>query len=248
MKGADMDTVKNNIALIQVIRKELRTDSRLLASVLGHRHRTIIENIDKYGKELLELGRVPFETGTFQTAGGPQSQRYALLNEDQCYFVLTLMRNNEQVAKAKLALVKAFSVAREHLREKQSVEWKRAREEGKLSRKAQTDVIEEFVEYATAQGSSNARHYYSNITKGTYKALYLLERSADIKSLRERLSVMQLNQLATAEGVARKTIAEYMDIGTHYRDIYKIAIDRVITLADLLGKQLPGNDNVQRLR
>lgn len=218
-----MDTVKNNIALIQVIRKELRTDSRLLASVLGHRHRTILESIDKYEKEMLELGFLPFQTEENRgTQGAPT--RYALLNEDQCYFILTLMRNNEQVAKAKLSLVKAFRDARERLREKQSVEWKRAREEGKLSRKAQTDVIEEFVEYATSQGSSNARHYYANITKGTYKALYLLERSADIKSLRERLSVMQLNQLATAEGVARKAIAEYMDLGTHYKDIYKVAI------------------------
>ena len=245
-----MDTVKNNIALIQVIRKELRTDSRLLASVLGHRHRTILESIDKYETQLKELGEIPFQTelGSVREQGGRSITRYALLNEDQSYFILTLMRNNEQVAKAKLSLVKAFRDARERLREKQSVEWKRAREEGKLSRKAQTDVIEEFVEYATAQGSSNARHYYSNITKGTYKALYLLERSAEIKNLRERLSVMQLNQLATAEGIARKAIAEYMDLGTHYKDIYKVAIDRVITLADLLGKQLPGNDNVQRLR
>ena len=171
-----------------------------------------------------------------------------MLNEDQCYFLLTLMRNSPVVVGAKLALVKAFSRARKQVNVRKSAEWKQARLESKLSRKAETDVIEKFVKYATAQGSSNAKHYYSNITKGTYKALYLLEKSAEIKNLRERLSVMQLNQLATAEGIARKAIAEYMDLGTHYKDIYKVAIDRVITLADLLGKQLPGNDNVRSLK
>lgn len=52
MQGIEITRIKN----------ELRTDSRLLASFLDHRHRTILENVDKYSAELLELGRLPFET------------------------------------------------------------------------------------------------------------------------------------------------------------------------------------------
>lgn len=66
---------------ITQIKNELRTDSRLLASFLDHRHRTILENVDRYLSEFNEFGMVPFETGTLETNGGKQSQRYAMLNE-----------------------------------------------------------------------------------------------------------------------------------------------------------------------
>ncbi len=125
---------------------------------------------------------------------------------------------------------------------KGTIGWKQARVEGKVSRRSLTDVIKEFVAYSEAQGSRSAKMYYTNITRGTYKALYMLEKAGDYKELREKLSTMQLNQLATAEAIAMKAIDEHMDMGTHYKDIYKIAIAKVIELSDLLGKQLPGED------
>ena len=57
----------NEISILEV-GSELRTDSRLLAKFLDHRHRTILENVDKYLPFFSEIGRVPFETGTIQTA------------------------------------------------------------------------------------------------------------------------------------------------------------------------------------
>lgn len=131
---------------------------------------------------------------------------------------------------------------------KLAVEWQKAREEGKLARKVETDVIKMFVEYATNQGSKNAHFYYANITKGTYKALFIIEKGSNIKGVRDILSTFQLNQLNTAEIIVQKAIAEHMEIGTHYKDIYKIAVSRVEELAHLLGKQLPGQDNVLQLK
>ena len=40
---------------------DLRTDSRDLASLLDHRHRSIFANITKYKDELESLGQVRFE-------------------------------------------------------------------------------------------------------------------------------------------------------------------------------------------
>ena len=54
----------NDISIIYSA-NELRTDSRDLASLLDHRHRTILENIDKYSDQLIELGPLPFETEYF---------------------------------------------------------------------------------------------------------------------------------------------------------------------------------------
>lgn len=75
--------------IISQIKNELRADSRTFAPKLGIRHRQLMDNIRKYEAQFLELGRVPFETETIETAGGPQQSVYALLNEDQAYFLLT---------------------------------------------------------------------------------------------------------------------------------------------------------------
>ena len=56
----------NDISIIYSA-NELRTDSRDLASLLDHRHRTIFESITKYSTELSELGILPFETERLKT-------------------------------------------------------------------------------------------------------------------------------------------------------------------------------------
>ena len=105
----------NDISIIYSA-NELRTDSRDLASLLDHRHRTIFESITKYSTELSELGILPFETERLKTDHlGEREHKFVMLNEDQCYFVLTLMRNNAHVVKSKLKLVKAFRDARSQL-------------------------------------------------------------------------------------------------------------------------------------
>ena len=83
----------NEISILEV-GSELRTDSRLLARFLDHRHRTILESIDKYIDKFHELNPLPFQTeeGKPLPQGGfSRPVRYALLNESQCYFLLTLM-------------------------------------------------------------------------------------------------------------------------------------------------------------
>ena len=106
--------------------------------------------------ELSELSEVPFQTesGEIRSQGGRSITRYALLTEDQCYFVLTLMRNNPKVVKAKLNLVKAFSNARAQLAERDL-----ARLDGKRVRKLEADSIKQLVEYASANGLKANLHY-----------------------------------------------------------------------------------------
>ena len=92
---------------LNLISNEFRIDSRLLAPELNHRHRTILESIDKYNTEFKSLGLLPFQTeARLMGQHGGGDVRYFLLNEDQCYFLLTLMRNNEHIVKSKLKLVK----------------------------------------------------------------------------------------------------------------------------------------------
>lgn len=211
------------LSIVQ-LKSELRTDSRLLAGFLDHRHRTILENIDKYNAELKSISGLPFETGTLETRGGIQSQRFAMLDEDQCYFLLTLMRNNERVVAAKLALVKAFKNARAQLALRDVV-----RLDGKLVRKAETDSIKLLVEYASANGSKSANRYYTNVTKMT-NALLGIESGQ-----REALDVNQLKQIAILESVVDIAIRDGVKAELPYKDIYQLAKERASHVVKAIG-------------
>lgn len=215
-----------NDIIVTAINGELRTDSRLLASKLDHRHRTILENIDKYLASFLELSELPFrtESGHERPQGGKSIVRYALLNEDQCFFLLTLMRNNPKVVKGKLALVKAFKDARCQIAIRDQ-----ARIEGKKIRHQETDSIKELVEYAKGQGSKSAEMYYANVTKMTNKALNISSAT------RNKLPSHALKQISVAETIVDIAIRDGMRAEMEYKDIYKLAKQRVIDSLGSLG-------------
>lgn len=204
---------------------ELRADSRTFVSKLDVRHRQLMENIRKYEPQFLELGRLPFETETLQTAGGPQQTSYALLNEDQAYFLLTLSRNSEAVVAAKLALVKAFRQARGHIAKTET-----ARIEGKKARSEETAAIAELVQYATDHGSESAKMYYVSITKMTNKLLGLESGK------RDSLPPHALDALRLAETMIDVAIRDGLRAGLHYKQIYALAKDKVSLLVPLLPK------------
>jgi len=92
---------------------EYRVDSRLLSDHVENKHKNVLALIDRHITQFRSLGALPFETRVLDTGGLPQ--RWAMLNEGQCYFLLTLARNNEAVVSLKLALVQTFQRTREQL-------------------------------------------------------------------------------------------------------------------------------------
>ena len=207
--------------IISQIKNELRADSRTFAPKLDIRHRQLMDNIRKYEAQFLQLGILPFQTEEINGRGQPE--KYALLNEDQSYFLLTLSRNSDKVVAAKLALVKAFREARAHMARADS-----ARIEGKKVRREETDAIKELVQYATDRGSESARMYYTTITKMTNSVLGLEAGQ------RDSLPPVQLDRLRLAETMIDVALRDGMRAGLPYRQIYALARDRVLALVPLL--------------
>ncbi len=107
----------NDSNVIQLVRAdgEARVDSRLIAEQLGMEHAGTIKLIRKYPADFRELGPIGFEIqkGKKLPQGGyAKATEYALLNEDQCYLLLTYSRNTKKVRALKVKLVKAFRDAR----------------------------------------------------------------------------------------------------------------------------------------
>ncbi|MBV2181712.1 MAG: Rha family transcriptional regulator [Castellaniella sp.] len=87
-----------------------RADSRNLAARLGVKHKNTYALIKTYAADFKRLGILLFETE--EISGPGQPEKFALLNEDQAYLLLTYSKNTKRVREIKIALVMAFRKAR----------------------------------------------------------------------------------------------------------------------------------------
>lgn len=89
-----------------------RADTRVLAQHLGNQHKNVFELVKAHRADFEQFGVVPFQTEKPTGATGGRPERFALLNEDQAYLLLTYSRNSARVRALKIKLVKAFAEAR----------------------------------------------------------------------------------------------------------------------------------------
>ena len=91
---------------------EARIDTRLLAQHLETQHESLFKLVTTHQGDFEELGKVRFQIGPSPDSRTGQSMKFALLNEDQAYLLLTYSRNSARVRELKIRLVKAFRDAR----------------------------------------------------------------------------------------------------------------------------------------
>lgn len=96
---------------LSMVKGEPRIDTRVLAKQLGNQHDNVTQLLKKYAADFKQFGILRFETGVISGRGQPE--QYALLNEDQCYLLLSYSRNTPIVRALKINLVKAFRKARD---------------------------------------------------------------------------------------------------------------------------------------
>jgi phage regulator Rha-like protein len=112
------------------------------------------------------------------------------------------------------------------------IEWTQTRLIGKTARREETNVIREFVDYATLHGSKSAKFYYKHITNATYKALGLMSQKNP--KLRDEMNIYQISELMLAERLATARIKQYMDQEMNYKGIYTVVKADLIAFANAL--------------
>lgn len=140
--------------LVEIKKLDLVTSTVAIADGVGRDHDTIIKLVDRNKEDLEEFGRVGFEIRTFETKGGKQKQRVALLSEQQTTLLITYMRNNDVVRAFKKRLVAEFFKMRSTLAAQ-----KIDRNSALLEYKPMTDAIKHERE---VQGKQIAPHHFSN--------------------------------------------------------------------------------------
>lgn len=196
--------------------------------------RVIADNIASF----TEIGLLPLERQkpTAKTGGRP-IESY-MLNEDQFILLVLLAKNTPESVDLKVRVAREFrrlkSIVASVVAQQKDPNWVNIRSDGKVAYKQKTGVIKMFVDYATNQGSTSARLYYTNLAKMENKALFLIEQK--YSNLRDILTIKQLMQACTADDVIERALIDGMNDGMQYKDIYILAKERIHSFAAIIGK------------
>ena len=216
--------------------KQILCDSRVVAEKFGKKHAYVVDVIKKLIGDFEEnkgrIARPLFKEKEEEYRG----QKYTYYEMDKIFFSHLVMRlKGKSSFEWQSKFVQAFFEMEKALVRQSNLEWQREREQGKEIRLNLTDEIKNFIEYAVAQGSENANHYYNLITKMQYKALGLIENNEKIsKEFRNTLDIMDLHNLLSSEIIARKSLLDGIEQKLHYKDIFQLAKTNILQFANLV--------------
>lgn len=207
--------VKNDVAVC---------NSLQVAEKFGKRHSDVIRAIENLLVNDSTQNCVQcIKPSRYKDASGKYNKMY-LLNKDGFVF-LAFGFTGKEADTWKWEYIQAFNQMEKLIQEKGTAAYQIADQAEKVTRKTETDVIKEFVEYARAQGSTHADHYYSNYTRLAYKAAGITDKTT--------AAGMQLDDLSLAEHLITHTLKAGMAAGYNYRDIYQTCKDRLEAMQSL---------------
>jgi phage regulator Rha-like protein len=216
------------------------TTSLIVARELKRLHKNITYIIEKYRKDFEEFGTI----GDFENIQrNGKSTKIYYLNEEQLIFLITMLRpkknENDLVLNVKKKMSKEFAMLRKWKltqdMQKQNQEYIETRGKSKIGRKQQTDIIKDFIEYAKNQGSKSADKYYMIFSKMENAAFFILKDK--FKNIREILNITQLSKIIVADMIVNKAINEGMKEGMFYKDIFKLAKERILDMSNNVGEK-----------
>lgn len=209
--------------LVYLKKNDAFTDSMVIAEGTGNQHESVVAILKKYHEDFEESGRLEFTDFKSGKRGRPSKVYY--LNEEQATLLITYLDNTETVRDFKKNLVHQFFEMRKFIAEKATTTWIETRQQGKLTRRAETDTLQRLVEYAKEQGSTHSDKLYITYTK-------LANKMAGVER-RDMASIMQLNNLSMMETIILHMVDSGILMGKHYKDIYKDCKARLETVTEL---------------
>lgn len=195
--------------LIEIRNKQAVTTSLQIAEVFGKKHSNVIRAIDNVLKN--ELVKKLFMKGSYIDSKGEKRPMY-YMNRDG-FSLLAMGFTGKKALEWKIMYINAFNTMEALLNEKSTENWIETRRYGKITRKAETDVIQQLIGYAKAQGSTHSEMMYMTYSK-------LANKIAGISN-RDFATIRQLNNLDTIERIILFEIENGMAAELDYHEIYQ---------------------------
>lgn len=208
--------------LVYLKNEQALTDSLKVAEMFEKQHKHVLEKIEKILNDSAENSAQCFHKTRYKDTSGKWNTKY-LMNRDGFTF-LVMGFTGKKANEWKWKYIDAFNQMEKVIMEKQTAVWLETRQQGKLIRKDETDVIQKLVEYAREQGSGHADMLYMTYTK-------LANRMVGI-SRRDSATNSQLNDLSTMERIIANVVIDEMEQGVHYKQIYKDCKERMETVKE----------------
>ncbi len=220
--------------LVTIKHNQVFCDSSLVSKKMNIQHAKVVRTIERLLERLRVTDCHP-KVESFEKEYRGQTFKAYLMDRE--FFTMLCMRfESKEALQWQTRFNGAFYEMEERLlkeiNNKANTDFIETRQQGKQARLEETNVIKEFVEYATNQGSKSAKFYYKHITNATYKGLELMVKKQP--ALRETLDIYQLSELMLAERVAKNSLKKYMALGRHYKDIYKSVSEDLIVFGNSL--------------
>lgn len=199
-----------------------------VAEKFGKRHDKLLSEIERmYGNLIGKLdvqngGAKFFQKSSYKNRG-KQYPMY-LMNRDG-FSLLVMGFTGKKALEWKLKYINAFNAMEKLLRERSTEDWIETRQQSKLARKSETDIIQKLVEYAKEQGSEHPDKLYMTYSQ-------LANRTVGVSN-REEATVNQLNNLFLAENIILNCIENGISMNKHYKQIYQDCKLRLETFKDI---------------
>lgn len=187
------------------------------------------ERAELQHKDLLKIIRNEFEEEiregiispsqydhTMPTGGIKKLPKFDLVLDDAKQ---VLLRESVFVRRS---VIKYITKLEDIIKEKNSTEWLQSRQNGKLTRRRETDSIQtHLIPLAIEQGSKNYKMFYANYSTLVNKAIGL-EKGMRDKCTRETLLYIEF-----LESLIENTIVEEVEKNTYYKDIYQVCKQKI---------------------
>lgn len=188
--------------------------SRTIAERFGKQHQHVTQAIENLISEN-PLVRNMFVKSHYETERGRVYKEYLMTRDG--FSLLVMGFTGAEALEWKLKYIAAFNRMEEFIRERKSTEWLMTRKQGKLVRRAETDTLANLVSYAESQGSRNMRKQVYTIYSKLVNDLVGINAGE-----RDSVPFKTISVIVFLEDMILHTVAEEMQKGTHYKDIYKI--------------------------
>ncbi len=222
------------VNLIEVKHGEPMTNSYILAKAFGIPHNDLLKKVRVLGGEIIPARFNQMYRSEFREVRGREYETYSMNRDGYMFLVMNI--STKKAHTKKLEFIDAFNAMEKALLKLEFNSgddgWKKQRLQSTAARLETTDVIKEFVEYATKQGSKSAKFYYKHYTNATYKALGLIQHKRP--KLKDTLDMMELSQLMVAENVAKQSIRKHMASGEDYKSVFVLVKQDLITFGNSL--------------
>ena len=211
-------------SLVYLKHEEAMTDSLLVAEHFGKRHDAVLRKIESLiENDLTQNCGECFKKTYYKDSSGKNNTKY-LMNRDGFTF-LVMGFTGKKANQWKWDYIRAFNAMEQIIREKSTSTWLETRQYGKLTRKAETDVLKTLVKYAKDQGSEHADMLYMTYSK-------LANKMAGVND-RDSATTMQLNNLSLMESIILHTIDTGILANKHYKEIYQDCKSRLMVVKEL---------------